>query len=193
MLVGCDQYGVADDSTDEIDDIKTAIEAIAAETYVDHRFILAVIMQESTGCVRAPSSIGSVTNPGLMQDHDGASTCNDGTTTQNPCPESEIEGMISEGSKSTHSSIHIPSFYMEILTMIFALAAGTETGDGLANCLNEANATGAEAFYRAARIYNSGSVDASGDLGVGVGTPCYASDIANRLTGWVSAASSCTL
>ncbi|RAO67263.1 uncharacterized protein BHQ10_003275 [Talaromyces amestolkiae] len=169
MLVGCAQYGVTDDSTDEIDNIQTAIEAIAAETYVDHRFILAIIMQESTGCVRAPSSIGSVTNPGLMQDHDGASTCNDGSTVQSPCPESEIEGMISEGT------------------------AGTETGDGLANCLNEANATGAEAFYRAARIYNSGSVDASGDLGVGVGTPCYASDIANRLTGWVSAASSCTL
>lgn len=101
MLVGCAQYGVTDDSTDEIDDIQTAIEAIAAETYVDHRFILAIIMQESTGCVRAPSSIGSVTNPGLMQDHDGSSTCNDGSTVQNPCPESEIEGMISEGSKST--------------------------------------------------------------------------------------------
>uniref|UniRef100_A0A093VS14 Uncharacterized protein n=1 Tax=Talaromyces marneffei PM1 TaxID=1077442 RepID=A0A093VS14_TALMA len=169
MLIGCDQYGVAGDSMDEIDDIKTAIDAIAAETYVDHRFILAVIMQESTGCVRVPSSIGSVTNPGLMQDHEGASTCNDGTTVHNPCPESKIEGMISEGT------------------------AGTETGDGLANCLNEANATGAEAVYRAARIYNSGSVHASGDLGVGVGTPCYASDIANRLTGWVTATSSCTL
>lgn len=100
MLIGCDQYGVAGDSMDEIDDIKTAIDAIAAETYVDHRFILAVIMQESTGCVRVPSSIGSVTNPGLMQDHEGASTCNDGTTVHNPCPESKIEGMISEGSKS---------------------------------------------------------------------------------------------
>jgi hypothetical protein len=106
MLVGCGQYGVADDSSDEIDDIKTAIEAVAAETFVDHRFILAVIMQESTGCVRAPSSIGSVTNPGLMQDHDGSSTCNSGGTVQNPCPESEIEGMISEGSKFTPISIH---------------------------------------------------------------------------------------
>jgi hypothetical protein len=92
-----------------------------------------------------------------------------------------------------------PSPYTQPFNLIcntdddICIAAGTETGDGLANCLNEANATGAQAFYRAARIYNSGSVSTSGDLGVGVGTPCYASDIANRLTGWVSAASSCTL
>ena len=39
-------------------------------------------------------------------------------------------------------------------------------------------------YYRAARVYNSGSVDGSGDLGRGVATHCYASDVANRLRGW---------
>ena len=39
-------------------------------------------------------------------------------------------------------------------------------------------------YYRAARVYNSGSVDPSGDLGQGVATHCYASDVANRLRGW---------
>lgn len=39
-------------------------------------------------------------------------------------------------------------------------------------------------YYRAARVYNSGSVDPSGDLGRGVATHCYASDVANRLRGW---------
>lgn len=46
-------------------------------------------------------------------------------------------------------------------------------------------------YYRAARIYNSGSVDPSGDLGKGVATHCYASDVANRLRGWVMAEDTC--
>ncbi len=53
--------------------------------------------------------------------------------------------------------------------------------------------TGGTAFYRAARIYNSGSIDASGDLGAGVATHCYASDVANRLMGWTGNGSTCTL
>lgn len=69
-------------------------------------------------------------------------------------------------------------------------------------------------YYRAARMYNSGVVDPSGDLGNGCCTHCYgtsgqisrscfdvlltmllptASDIANRLRGWVDAPSLCTL
>ena len=38
-----------------------------------------------------------------------------------------------------------------------------------------------------------GSVDPSGDLGKGISTHCYASDIANRLTGWVMAPHDCYL
>jgi hypothetical protein len=48
-------------------------------------------------------------------------------------------------------------------------------------------------FYRAARIYNSGSIASSGQLQDGIATHCYASDIANRLTGWVWAPHGCTL
>lgn len=40
-------------------------------------------------------------------------------------------------------------------------------------------------FYRAARWYNAGGVDPSGDLGKGCCMASFASDIANRLTGWV--------
>ncbi|OKL58451.1 hypothetical protein UA08_06151 [Talaromyces atroroseus] len=169
MTSGCGQYDVADDTTSEIDEIRSAINEVALATYVDHRFILAIIMQESTGCVRVPTSSYSVPNPGLMQDHDGSHSCNSDGTVQDPCPDSEIEGMISEGT------------------------AGTESGDGLANCINEAGVSTVEAYYRAARIYNSGSVASSGDLGVGAGTPCYASDVANRLTGWTTAERTCTL
>ncbi|KAL1969792.1 hypothetical protein VTN77DRAFT_7301 [Rasamsonia byssochlamydoides] len=171
MFSGCEQFGVADDSGPEVGSIWNAIEQVAAETFVDHRFILAVIMQESSGCVRVPTTYGSVANPGLMQDHDGSATCNYGNgDVVNPCPQSTITQMVDDGT------------------------GGTASGDGLANCLNEAPAgAGAQAFYQAARIYNSGSIDPSGDLGAGVATHCYASDIANRLTGWVYATKTCTL
>jgi hypothetical protein len=80
--------------------------------------------------------------------------------------------------------------------MITDGTAGTPSGDGLQQVLGEAanrGTSGSQQFYVAARIYNSGSVDPSGDLGAGGSTHCYSSDIANRLTGWVWAASTCNL
>jgi hypothetical protein len=64
---------------------------------------------------------------------------------------------------------------------------GTAYGDGLVQNLNMyGNA------YRAARGYNSGYLPTSGDLSEASGaTACYVSDIANRLTGWANATSSC--
>ena len=50
-----------------------------------------------------------------------------------------------------------------------------------------------EAYYRAARLYNSGEIDDSGDLGKGSATHCYVSDIANRLVGWTDSEHGCTL
>lgn len=41
-----------DDNGPEIGAIYDSIKQVALETAVDHRFILAVIMQESGGCVR---------------------------------------------------------------------------------------------------------------------------------------------
>lgn len=184
MKESCSQFGQANNSDEEIQAIHDAIEQVAAQTYVDHRFILAVVMQESGGCVRAPTTYGSVANPGLMQDHAGSATCYG----VNPCPASTITQMISEGSKRSNHHLKMRKMAND------ASAAGTSSGDGLANCLNEAPAgSGAQAFYQAARIYNSGSIDSSGDLGKGVATHCYASDIANRLTGWVTAQKTCTL
>ncbi|KAL1961818.1 hypothetical protein VTN77DRAFT_1030 [Rasamsonia byssochlamydoides] len=163
---------VANNSGEEIGDIYNAIQQVANETKVDHRFILAIMLQESGGCVRAPTTNWGVRNPGLMQDHDGSATCNSDLppyTVQNPCPADTITQMIREGT------------------------AGTPSGDGLAGCLNEAPGQGAQAFYQAARIYNSGSIAASGNLQDGIATHCYASDIANRLTGWVLAPHGCSL
>ncbi len=165
-------FGVAPNSADETQQIYNAIEAVAGKCYVDHRFILAIIMQETKGCVRAPTTNYGVRNPGLIQTHNGTGTCNDNGNIQNPCPATEIFLMVEDG------------------------AMGTIYGDGLTQSLNEATGSGAQANYQAARMYNSGSIPSNGDLGGCPGsTPCYSSDVANRLTGWVEnpGSSPCTL
>jgi len=99
-------------------------------------------MQESGGCVRAPTTNYGVRNLGLMQDHDGGGTCNSDVTgqVQNPCPSSEIQRMISDGT------------------------GGTDSGDALAQCINESGWANDADFYRAARIYYSGSIASSGNI-----------------------------
>ncbi|KAK3059973.1 hypothetical protein LTS18_009625, partial [Coniosporium uncinatum] len=168
MSASCTQFGQPNNSLDELRGIYYGIKSVAKETGIDARFVLAIMMQESKGCVRAPTTNWGVRNPGLMQDHDGAATCNENGV-QNPCPKTMIKQMISDG------------------------AAGTPAGDGLKQCMAKSGASGVSKYYKASRIYNSGSIDSSGDLGKGIATHCYASDIANRLTGWVSASSRCTL
>lgn len=165
----CSQYGAANNSPDEISAIQSAIQAQASSSGVDPRFILAIILQESGGCVRVPTSNGGVVNPGLMQTHAGTGTC----AGVSPCPSSMISQMVQDG------------------------ASGTPAGDGLKQCLAQASAGGASdatAVYRAARIYNTGSYTAGSDLGTPEwGTSCYSTDVANRLTGWSGLQTSCTL
>lgn len=146
-----------------------AIRGEAAQSGVDARFILAIVMQESGGCVRAPTTNNGVVNPGLMQSHNGLASCAGRT----PCPDADIGAMVADGTR------------------------GTPSGDGLQQTLARARGAiggspdDARNFYTAARMYNSGSVD-YGNLNNGLGsTPCYASDVANRLTGWTLANKAC--
>lgn len=169
ISISCTEFGQANNSPQESADVKSAIQSIASQSGVDERFILAIMMQESKGCVRAPTTNYGVTNPGLMQSHDGSGTCNSGSDVQNPCPQSEITQMIKDGTE------------------------GTSSGAGLEQCIQQTGASDVSKYYKAARIYNSGSIPSSGDLGAPGATPCYASDIANRLTGWVKAQDTCTL
>ncbi|KAI1810417.1 putative muramidase [Poronia punctata] len=163
---GWNSWG-ADNSEDEISGIRQAIEEVSGETGVDTRFILSIIMQESKGCVRVPTTDNGVVNPGLMQSHNGSGSC----AGVSPCPYETIRQMVADGT------------------------AGTSAGDGIQQTLattsgnyGEANAA---AHYAAARLYNSGSVDYT-DLNNGfTSTACYADDVANRLTGWTLAASAC--
>ena len=161
----------AADSDEEIGHIWNAVQYVSYLTNVDHRFILAVLLQESNGCVRVRTTNNGVPNPGLMQAHDGPSSCNMNGKIQTPCPPAEIFGMVFDG------------------------VGGTSTGDGLAGILNSlAEDKDAQAYYRAARQYNTGSIAADGNLDEGGhSTNCYASDIANRLTGWAWAPKTCHL
>ena len=88
-------------SDQEIQDLYDSIKVVAHETRVDHRFILAAIMQETKGCVRAKTSVspdGTVVNPGLLQSFRGTYSCNDQNgKVQTPCPREIIEGMIHDG------------------------------------------------------------------------------------------------
>ena len=77
---------------------------------------------------------------------------------QTPCPDSVITQMIQDGT------------------------GGTSSGDGLKQGLSGSQAID---VYKAARIYNSGSLDPTGDLAANGATPCYSSDIANRLIGFL--------
>ncbi|RAO74098.1 uncharacterized protein BHQ10_010110 [Talaromyces amestolkiae] len=170
MSASCTNFGFENDSDDEINSINSAIQSVSASSGVDARFILAIVMQESTGCVRVGGTNNGVNNPGLMQSHNGKGTCNTGTPLS-PCPSSEITQMIEDGT------------------------TGTADGDGLKQLIAQAIATygadGATEYYRAARMYNSGSLASDLNLGQGGATACYASDIANRLLGWSTGTSSC--
>lgn len=191
MKKACTNLGMtpgSDTTDDEIGLLYHAIQRVAEATGVDHRFILAVMMQESKGCVRVYTTANANSNPGLMQDHAGEHTCNPGFSRDaskmvKPCPQLQIEGMLQDG------------------------VGGTAAGAGLAELLNTAfdhvktaagrvgivvDGDNAQVHYAAARQYNSDSVDYTNlDKGYS-STSCYVSDIVNRLTGWVYAPTKCT-
>lgn len=142
----------------ETEYLHDAIQSVAKASLVDNRLILAIVMQESKGCVRVKGtrSNSGISNPGLMQSHNG--------TSYNP-----------EKSKET------------IFQMLLDGTDGTQHGKGLVQYLDIFGNP-----YAAARGYNSGAVAPSGDLSDAIGaTTCYASDVANRLLGWVKAPTKC--
>ena len=97
----------ANPSEAEIAHIHDAIVTTSQEAKVDARFILAIIMQESKGCVRVPITNYGHDNPGLMQDFEGTVACNtrkllNGALSkegivQHPCPRKSIQRMIRQG------------------------------------------------------------------------------------------------
>jgi hypothetical protein len=162
LFSSCKQYAgqPENNSEQEVKQIEAALSKVAAESGLDQRYLLAIMMQESKGCVRAPTTNYGQENPGLFQSFNGQGSCNrDNVNFKTPCPESDILLMVREG-------------------------AGIGRPFGLMQAMQQAGANDDSKYYKAARIYNSGSIAASGNLGDGIATHCYASDIANRLVGW---------
>ncbi|CAG9996973.1 unnamed protein product [Clonostachys byssicola] len=164
---GWNNWG-ADNSATEISNLQKAINQVAGEAKIEPRFILSIVMQESGGCVRVPTTNNGVRNPGLMQSHNGAGTC----AGKNPCPNAQILQMIRDGT------------------------SGTKAGDGIKQCLAKTSKVVTNAPHRAvfaaARLYNSGSVDYNNLNNPFTATKCYSCDVANRLTGWTLAARKCS-
>ena len=146
---------------DELDSIQSSIVEVSNTAQMDARLILAIIMQESKGCPQVKTTKYSVDNPGLMQDYNGTASC----VGIEPCPKEIILQMITDGT------------------------SGTASGPGLVKDMQDAVTAGGDVdpskYYRTARIYNSGSWSEGVDLVAGGSTSSYASDVANRLTGWV--------
>ncbi|KAL8677390.1 MAG: hypothetical protein Q9186_006188 [Xanthomendoza sp. 1 TL-2023] len=81
-------------SEQEVEFIHQAIETVSASSGVDVRAILCIIVQESGGNVRIPTTNNGVRNPGLMQSHNGAEF--------NPAdPRGSILQMVRDGAEGT--------------------------------------------------------------------------------------------
>jgi hypothetical protein len=153
----------------EAKDLKDSIKDESQKSGVPKELILAVVMQESKGCVRAPTSTSDAHNPGLMQGA-GTASCNLlGGSPIYPCPKSTIAAMIHEGT----AGVDLRTTLKESLD--FFTNSGT---------------TDDSKYYKAVRRYNSGSQVTDANLGVS-NTPCYASDISNRLVQPFSDGSTC--
>ncbi|KAF3039805.1 hypothetical protein E8E11_001026 [Didymella keratinophila] len=152
----CQVEGWGNNNSDaETQAIKDSIIAESKSSGIPKEFILAIMMQESKGCVRAPTTVWSHANPGLMQSAQGTGSCNPDGKPVSPCSSSEIRQMIHDGTNGD----------------------GLETT--LTQCVADAGTTDDSKWYKAARLYNAGRIT-DNNLGIGP-TPCYASDIANRL------------
>lgn len=160
--------GGIQNSATETQEIHDGIVAASSQYGVPEQFILAVILQESHGCVRVGQTTSpgaAVPNPGIMQDHNGSHNCVGAAV--GACSSAEITGMIADG------------------------VDGTSEGRGLKQEMAAAPALGgastAQNVYIAARLYNSGdnSYTKGADLSAGGATSSYPGDIANRMLGYV--------
>ena len=167
MKTGCSPLWSSIQNNDtDIAAIKDGIVSASCKTGLPKRFLMAIMIQESRGCVHVVTTSNGNTNPGLMQSFNGNATCNVGGQAVASCQHDTIVEMIEQG-------------------------AGVGLEFGLQQALQKAGGSDAQAYYKAARIYNSGSLDPSGNLGLGIATHCYATDITNRLRGWAGDQTPC--
>lgn len=133
----CQNLGVktGNDTDLQIQQIYQGIQTVAKESLIDHRFILAVIVQESLGCVYVPTTEapdGSTRNPGLMQSHNG-------TTYDPKNSAASILQMIRDGTEGTqygNGLVQLVNYYGDIYDAARGYNSGrvnrTQLNDGFA-------------------------------------------------------------
>lgn len=137
--------------------INTDIQAAGHKYGVDARIVLAIVLQESTCQLSAVTTNGGVSNPGLMQSHDGVGY--DGT-------DASIMQMMDDGTGGT-------------------LRLGpTLGGDGLMQLIKQYGTFAGLRVYNSGPLaLNKANLSLSTYNGAPIGTASYCSDVANRLTG----------
>ncbi|KAF2140986.1 uncharacterized protein K452DRAFT_288374 [Aplosporella prunicola CBS 121167] len=144
--------------------LKAKILAIALESQVDARVILATIMQESGGKLDVPCT--AKVNCGIMQGPPGSQSYDSSN------PAKSIESMIRVG---VHG--HEGSWPNGGPGLAWLIALGHT--DPTVAIKNKGN------LYEALRAYNTGRLSDPSNLDIAKsGTPSYVNDIANRLRGW---------
>ena len=137
----CQNLKAGKDNTDTVNqEIYDAIQNRSAASFVDHRFVLAVILQESHGCPRVSSttSSGGVKNPGLMQSHDGHSYV--------PQHSNEsIVAMVQDGTQGTSKGDGLVQ-NLNLYGNLFSAARGYNSGY-IPKSGNLSEAAGATACY----------------------------------------------
>ena len=146
-----------------VNDIYSAITSVSVAAKVDARLILAIVMQESTGQADVPCTGNG--NCGIMQGPIGTQQLNPADAVHS------IKQMVLDGVQGTSQAPGYAQYMGTGLTWVNNLFPGNP--------------------YAAARAYNSGNIDPSGNLDTMVwGTKSYSNDIGNRLLGWLNDAPS---
>lgn len=153
------------DTDDEVGNILGAIYDEADKLGIDQRFLLAMMMRESTGDTNEKCS-DSGASCGLFQVKDGqipnqaVPSCY-----SHPCPKKTIQKMIKCGAEGCNNNGY----------------------SNVQDCWNQYHGQ----YGAVARCYNSGAYGVNPqDLGQGAGTASYVQDIANILMGASSGATS---
>jgi len=131
-------WATGDQSNHIINYIREYIQVVARDSGVDHRAILAVIMQESGGCLHTPITNNGVANPGIMQSHNGVSF-----NAAAPC--TSIHQMIVDGTQGTSYGDGLAQLinqYGDYYSAFRAYNSGSIAGDG-----DLSNGNGATASY----------------------------------------------
>lgn len=123
MRSSCGDIGITTEDTEQqIGDIYNAIQQVAINSLVDHRFILATIMQESCGCVHITTSTDQDggANTGLMQSASGVHY--DPSNSRESIMQMVIDG--TQGTQSGNSLVQGINMYgniYEVRTFLFCL------------------------------------------------------------------------